>query len=496
MKTYDSKRSFFSNPFAKSQERVNSAATLTDQDLEGEINKRLKGDVFPLDVFPSEITELLSVIHHKLEGERAFIGQSVLSMVSAAIGSAIVARSGTWQTPLTQWSVSVGISSSGKSMVQGILRKPLDRIQAIFDDEYEQALRKRDDPKRDDPEEEDDEDDDEPLDAKGYRNKKKKYQPYEAPPRKTIFINDITFESMINDVMKHNFKGICKFEDEMVKWFDDMKRYKSGGSEISFWTSAWATPTNFTMARSGGKYLVINKKHMVASIVGGTQPKLLYRFFDEDKAYSGFSFRFLFAMADEVKVTDPDLEFKISDDLMNPYTGMLEWLYKESPMRSAESDPIPLSLNRSAIKTMQEWQTRNAKIINQLDDPEEKEIKAGIYGKNKEYCLRFAAMLAAMDAACKRQKITHETPVNADHVQRAIKLADYFFKTGWQAYEMAKSRKIVPAEVLEFAGLFKHCDCNQTRMAEILKISRQAVSKKLNKYLDLYPSAFNARNTI
>lgn len=494
MKTYDSKKSFFSNPF-KSTDRVNSAATLTDQDLEGELRKRRKGLVFPLDVFPSEITELLSVIHHKLEGERAFIGQSVLAMVSAAIGSAIVARSGNWQTPLTQWSVSVGISSSGKSMVQGILRKPMDRIQAVFDREYEQALRQGS--ISDDEEEDDDEPSDLVVDTKGnLKREKKKYQPWEPPVRKTVFVNDMTFEAMINDVMKHNFKGICKFEDEMVKWFDDMKRYKSGGSEISFWTSSWAAPANFTMARSGGKYLVINRKHMVASIVGGTQPDLLYRFFDEDKAYSGFSFRFLFALADEDKVTDPDLDYVIPDNVMNPYTGMLEWLYKELPMNSAEADPIPLSLLPSAIKEMQAWQSRNAKKINDLDDLEEKKIKAGIYGKNKEYCLRFAAMLAAMDAACKRMPINRNTPVNVDHIQRAIRLADYFFNAGWQAYELAKSRKIIPPEVLEFAGLFKHCDCNQTRMATAMGVTRQAVSKKLNKFMNLYPSAFNARNTL
>lgn len=465
-----------------SKAQVDYASVLSDDQLEKELTDRRQKNVFPLHVFPSEIGPLLSVLRHKLEGERAFIGQSVLSTVSAAIGSALLASSGGWRTPLTQWSVSVGISSSGKSMIQKILMAPLTRIQERYDYEYQQEVLGGSI-----------DDDDEPMDARDYHKKKKNY--FEPPVRRTIFTNDITFETLIKEVMVHNFKGITKYEDEVVKWFDDMNRYKSGGSEISFWTSAWAAPADFTMARSGGKYTVIKKNHLVASVVGGTQPALLYRFFEGDKGYSGFSARFLFALAQEDRVTDPDLTYVIPEDHLNPYNAMIEYLYKELPMNSKEAEPKVLQCTPQAINTFQKWQSANARKINALEPGDEKVVKAGILGKNKEYCLRFAGMLCAMDTACVRGNFFDKMSISSDQMERAIELADYFFQSGWAAYEFAKAQKIIPPEVLQFAALYKHCECNQQRMADAVKVSRQAINKKLTKYMQAYPSAFSAKNT-
>lgn len=441
------------------------AALVTDDDLDAEAKKRRKGLAFPLDVFPERVKPLIARLVTDLDGERAFIGLSLLQCAASAIGSSLRASTGIWEVNLSMWGTSVGISSSGKSMLQGILLKPLQQIQDDYNRDY-------------------------------FANCKN--DPDTLHPQKVVLYSDITFEALIRDVFGQNFKGVTRYEDELLKWIDDMDRYKTGRSEASFWTSAWSPSGSYTMRRTGGKLTFIEKHHLVASVMGSTQPDVLYRFYEQSRLQTGYIFRMLWAFPDQDRVISPDMMFMLPQDIIDPYNGMIRRLYKELKMDEPYSEPQVIKMDRSGIQLLQEWSNKNAAAINKMEGGlTDKNVKSGIYGKVKEYGLRFSLILSAMDWAFMEPDLNrvHLLTIKEEYVVKALKLCDYFLASGWEAYQIAKNKVIVPPQVLEFAALLKAFQHNQTALADHLGKSKQAVNRQLHDYIDKFPSAFGAKNS-
>ncbi|MBO0933894.1 DUF3987 domain-containing protein [Fibrella aquatilis] len=439
------------------------AALVTDDDLEAEAKKRRKGLVFPLEVFPDRLKALIARLVEDLHGERAFIGLTLLQAAASSIGSSLRASTGNWEVCLSMWGASVGISSSGKSMIQGILLKPLNKFQDDYNREYVDKC---------------------------------KSDPDTMHPQKVLLYSDITFESLIRDVFGNNFKGVTRYEDELLKWIDDMDRYKTGKSEASFWTAAWSPSSSFSMRRSNGKLTFIEKNHLVASVMGSTQPDVLYRFYEQNRLATGYIFRMLWAFAETDRVISPNLMFALPQEILDPYYGMISRLFRELKMEDKDSEPQVVKLNRPGIQLFQEWQDRHTITINKMDGLTDKNVKAGIFGKIKEYVLRISLILAAMDWAFWEPDLTRleKFGIDEQYVAKALKVCDYFLATGYEAYQVAKNKVLVPPQVLEFASLLKAFQHNQTALADHLGVSKQAVNRKLRDYIDKFPSAFGAKN--
>ncbi len=452
------------------------ASILTDDDLDAEAKKRRKGLVFPLHVFPQPIQPLIAGLVGDLKGERAFIGLTMLQAASIAIGSSLRASTGSWEVGLSMWGASVGISSSGKSMVQGVLMKPFYKMQEGFDNEYYDSLESRDQ---------------KPM------HQMQPGQPYpqsEVTPMKVVIVQDITFEALVRDVFGHNFKGIARYEDELVKWLDDMERYKSGASEASFWTGGWSPTTSFRLQRAGGKLTIVNRDHWCASVIGSTQPNILYRFFEKNRLETGFVFRFLWAFADKDQAISPNLSFRLEAELVSPYNNMVKRLYEELPMTDKHDKARVIKLSDAAIKYFQRWQDEQTKKVNAIESVQERGVQAGLLGKVKEYGLRMSVLIKMMNAAFFEPDLKRVGKVNEEDVQKALQCCDYFLHSGYEAYQTARQKMIIPPQVLEFAAMLRACNFSQKNLAEHLGVSKQAVNKRYKDYSERYPGAFNAKN--
>ncbi|MBO0951080.1 DUF3987 domain-containing protein [Fibrella forsythiae] len=444
------------------------ASLVTDDDLEAETKKRRAGLVFPLDVFPDRLKPLIAQLVENMHGERAFIGLSLLQCASAAIGSALRAQTPSrWQVCLSMWGATVGISSSGKSMIQGVLLRPLHKIQDEYNRLYLDECR-----------------------AAAAENSDK------FPNQKVLLFSDITFESLIKDVFGHNYKGVVRYEDELLKWLDDMDRYKTGKSEASFWTSAWSPSSSFSMRRAGNKFTYIDKNHLVASVMGSTQPDVLYRFYEQNRLQTGYIFRMLFAFAETDRVISPNLTYSLPEEVIEPYTTMIQRLHNELRMDWPDSEPQVVTMHVEGVKLFQEWQDKHTRQINRMESLTDRNVLGGIFGKIKEYVLRISLILAAMDWT-----FTYGTlgsvkgfGIKVEYVAASLRVCEYFMASGFEAYQVAKNKVMVPPSVLEFAALLKAYNYNQTEMARALNKSRQAVNRQLHDYMDKYPGAFGARN--
>ncbi|GAB3885962.1 DUF3987 domain-containing protein [Spirosoma agri] len=451
------------------------AVVLTDDDLDAETKKRRKGLQFPLHVFPQAIQPLIAGLVGDLKGERSFIGLTLLQAGSIAIGSALRASTGSWEVGLSMWGASVGISSSGKSMVQGVLMKPFYKMQEKFDQEYYEGLEAKGKAG---------EDDDSDLTS----------SPADYVPMKVVIVQDITFEALVKDVFGHNFKGIARYEDELVKWLDDMERYKSGASEASFWTGGWSPTTSFRLQRTGGKLTIVNRDHWCASVIGSTQPNILYRFFEKNRLETGFVFRFLWAFAEKDQAISPNLSFRLDNALISPYNTMIKRLYEELAMDYRDDKAQVYKLSPAAIKYFQQWQDVQTRKVNDIDSIQERGVQAGLLGKIKEYALRMSLIIKMMHAAFTEPNLRKAGWVEEDDVAKALLCCDYFLQSGFEAYQTAKQKMIVPPQVLEFASLLRSFNYSQKDLAAHLSVSKQAINKRYKEYLEKYPGAFNAKN--
>lgn len=438
-----------------------AAAVATGQ-LEAELERRRSRLTFPLDVFPEAFKPYITAIVEKMQIDRGFAGLSVLQTTASAIGSGLRVQTGPFKGPVNIWSGVVGLTSSGKSVAQGEFFDPIKQLQARYDREYQYASQE--------------------ADEEGEKGR--------PVYRKALVVKDITFESLIRDVFAHNFRGITKYEDELVKLLKDLTRYKSSQSEEPFLVAGWDSKDNFTMQRVGKKMDIIERQHLVINMTGTTQRNLLRYFYEGDRLYSGFAYRFLFVLAETERVTDPSLSDPIPEEFRSAYTRVIERLLRDYDMPYRDSEAREWRIPPSGLRMIETWQSLHSLQINTLSYGMEKEVRAGIFGKVKVYISRFAALLQALHYAAAGRDVDGVTTIETDFVTQAIQLGDYFMQSNWEAFCVARAMQIAPPDVLEFLGALKACHFNQSDLARRLKISKQAVNKKFKDYGRDYPHLF------
>ena len=438
-------------------------AVLTDEDLEAEAFRRRGKLLFPIHVFPPAISPYVTALLTEMKGERGFVGLGVLQATATAIGSGLRAKMPTWDTCLAIWSCMVGISSSGKSMVQGNMIRPLLAIQRKYNEDFRNEYDLVEDPKD-----------------------------YTKVKQKVFIFQDTTFEALTRDILQNNFKGITRYEDELLKWLSDMERYTgSGNSEQSFWTSVWAASSEFTLRRASKPFVYVAKDHLVANVIGTTQPGLVHEFYKNLRLETGYVYRLLWAFPEDDRVISPNLSYEMPVEVSKPWENMLHRLFYELDMPHKESKPRIGRISPAGVAVFQAWQDKITNEINALDRYDDKNERAGIFGKVKEYALRFSVMLKAMHVACSNEPISLVDVVEEVYVQRGIELANYFLATGWEAYCIARSKLTVPAQVLIFYAELKAYNWNQSEMARQKGVAPQTIQKKFAKLSKDYPLLFS-----
>jgi hypothetical protein len=440
-----------------------SAAAISTSELKAEIEKRSTEVVFPLDVFHPLAQDRMTAQHTQLDIPRSYVGTSMLAAYSAAIGNAYVVRSKTGSTPVSLWVCLIGISSSGKTMCLNQNLFPLQDIQTEFDKEWpNETFLPSSDP---------------------------------AQPMKTVLFRDAVVATLARTIMPDNPKGVSKLADEILEFINGLNQYSQReGTDEQFWLSGW-NGTTYSGIRAGRvKYTI---PRMFANVFGGIQPSVVWKLFQKDRATTGFIFRMLFARC-EPRIAQPDSTYSMPQEMHDIHAQCIKRMYQELPVNDAYAKPKDLILSHEATVLRDGWRKDRILKINRMTDPMEKEVHSGILGKIYDYAGRFCGLLAVADLSYDKRPFPDSFTMDANLMERALRLADYFYHSAWQTYCNANKTVVAPMEVLRFAG-YVRANYSMQRIGDIEypqtpkpDARRKRASRELKKMLNSYPKVFGA----
>lgn len=447
----------------------NKLAASSDQDLQDELERRKIRKPFPLDVFHENIKPFIANLVDEYDLPRAYVGLSMLSAYSSAIGSSYhvkLNKLGDIYFPV--WACLEGISSQGKSLVMNQVFKPLFNIQEeIEKDWFDQIENMTDDA-------------------------------VQKLPSKQLIYSETHIPTLIKDVMPSNPKGILQDADEILAWVNGMNQLSKGskeGTDEQFWMKSWNCKSH-RKRLAGNKQFVIKRPFL--NVFGGAQPSIMWKLFKNDRATTGFIFRLLFAVPEVSKIAEPSLTFDMPSEIEQMHEKSLRSLYLDLPMDDDE-DSRPMFVDVKALQIYHEWSREKITEINTKKDVIEKELTAGIMGKIKEYCLRFAGILHLSDKSYEGREYGWSEKIDVSTMQRAIKLADYFYESAMDITERVNDKVIATPEVLRFSHYIKSgISFQKIGTMEYPDLSESAArmkaSRVIKRYIKEYPKIFNAVN--
>jgi hypothetical protein len=459
------------NPFKPLDEflRENNLATATDSELEAEQERRKLSKPFPLHIFHPKMKPFIEALHKEYDLPRSYIGLSLLSAYSSAVGSAYhvkLHKLGNIYFPV--WACLEGISSAGKSLIMNQIFKPLYQIQEELEEEWFTAIEGKTDGE------------------------------IAVMKTKQLIYGEAHIPTLIKDVMPANPKGILQDADEILSWINGMNQLAKGGKEGTdeqFWLKSWNCKSH-RKRLSGNKVYVIPRPYL--NVFGGAQPSVMWKLFRNDRATTGFIFRLLFAVPDTHRIADPNIDFDMPEEWEQLHHKCLNSLYRGLPMDD-DSESRAMILDPKAMTVFKNWSSKKLKEVNAETDLFMIEILSGIYGKIKEYAIRFAGLLHLSDKGYDGRRFEIEEIIREDTMRRAIEAADYFFDAAKLVSEKVNTSVIASPEVIRFAsyvkagfsfqkiGELEYGDEKTTASAKRMKATRM-----VKKYLQEYPKIFGA----
>lgn len=436
----------------------------SDEELLNELERRAKNTPFPLHVFHENIQPFINALVKEYDLPRAYVGSVLLSAYSTAIGTGAHLKTSLGNQFLCTWLCIVGASSSGKSVTINNIYAPFERLGK----EMEDAAYDSDDP-----------------------NDK----------NKTVLFRDSHIATLVRAVLPCNPKGLTRTSDEILEWINSMNQgNKRDTIDEQFWISTWSC-----LAYKGyrANQVVINIKHPFVNIVGGIQPSLLPKLFENNRDKSGMVYRILFAKPPVMRIPKPNMHFKMPEDFKKIHSRSIEKLYRELFIGSWDVMEYSrkIHVSKEAMDIYLRWkEDKQYKLDHTKMATEDYESKASMFGKFNEYCLRFAGILQLADISYDdKREFDYNIELGVDVMRRAIELADYFYLTADYITFKAKHNATVPDEVLRYAVFFKqglsYQDIGNREFGQ-LKITDAAKKKKaernIKRFIKKYPRQFNA----
>jgi hypothetical protein len=441
--------------------------TATTEELQTELEKRKLMSPFPLEVFHPSIRPFLDSLHREYDIPRSYIGLSMLSAYSSAVGSAYhvrINKLGNMFFPV--WACLEGISSAGKSVIMNQVFKPLYQIQDELEEEW--------------------------FEKTGGMSEDQIMR----LPSKQLIYGEAHIPTLIKDVMPHNPKGVLQDADEILSWINGMNQLAKGGKEGTdeqFWMKSWNCKPH-RKRLSGNKIFVIRRPYL--NVFGGAQPSIMWKLFKNDRATTGFIFRILFAVPEIHKIADPNLLFDMPEELESLHRKCLTSLYKGLPM-DEETDSRPMTIDSHAMRIFKAWSDAKIREVNAQEDPYMLEMLSGIYGKMKEYSLRFAGLLHLADLAYEGKPFGYFETIGAGTMERALKCADYFYASAKNVCERVNTSVIATPEVLRMATFvragYTYQQIGDREWPEISESARRIrASRLVKRFIQEYPKIFGA----
>jgi Protein of unknown function (DUF3987) len=439
-------------------------ATATDEELVQEMATRKENlNPFPIHLFPPQLKPFISAVVSEIGCDPSHVGGTLLGVLSSCIGSYYTINpTDSWTIGLAVWLCNVGISSAGKSKADKMVVDPLYKIQ-------DELSRRNEDRKREN----------------------ENSESTDRLRMQEIIVQNATFEAMVKELLFDNPKGLCKHEDELTSWIEGMYRYSKDDTELNFWLKGWSN-SPFKFNRTNNKKAEV--KRTSCCVIGGTQPAFLAEFFSTKMLAKGFTARLLFNVPDNEIISSTNLFYKFDAGLKKSYQDLCMKLFFDLEVKHQDQEPQPLAVPIDAVILFDNWCKEKEAILNKMSDFDTvpKSVAATAYGKLKEYAWKFAGIMAVLDAAVNGNNHGYLETIKLHHLEAALEITEYYFKSFQKAYLLSSSRLFVPLHVLDLSRLWRS-GISQKEMAKKLGMAETTFRNQIKRYMREYPHAFGAQ---
>jgi len=327
--------------------------------------------------------------------------------------------------PPILWGGLVGETGSGKSHIINTLTQPLKDLQAEYSIRYQHRL-------------------EEYKTALREWEKKRKGEdvgdPPERPKPTSLYASDYTLEAIAQILGHQPDRGLLVSPDELTAFLRSMDAYRRKGADRAHWLSLYNGDALKSDRKTSDQIFV---RYTSVSIVGGIQPSILQKAWQEDQD-SGDGLWPRFAWVRVPLVPDPDTQ---DGPVHNP-RRLLETVYR----RLQALPPQQHELDEEGRRLWNEWKRELSGSL--LSEPNE-QIRATL-PKTKERAARIALILHYLDAACAGATPSKVIPANT--LARAIEFTRWLQNQARLVYgELGESSSPEASLVLRFVGRFKGC---------------------------------------
>lgn len=385
----------------------------------------------PIWGLPKHLQNVINEVKDGLNCNRDFCVVAMFSAIATMLGKRVSSKFINYTNYATLWLVMVGFTATGKSKPLSFFFRPIKDMEKKAFDTYTAEMKEWEK-------------------AKDMNRCK--------PVHRHVLINNPTDEKMLQELYING--SVTWIADELRTLFGSLGKYSKSGSDSSVGNMlSIANNEDVLITRVTSEPLYIKEPNL--NIFGGIQPDILKRVMG-GKGYTadGFFQRFLFAFP-EVREASETKDIIISE---KTYTT---W---RDTIRQCEVLNLHLTETEEAKKlhlsTINRWE-RDA------FNTETSEL-GGVYSKMCTHLCRWSIVATALSG---------ESIITEDIMKYSIECMEYFL---WCAERVLclilnpRQSEKEPTKAEVFKQLKQwYGDINQSKMAEALGISQQAVSKLL-----------------
>ena len=317
--------------------------------------------------------------------------------------------------------------------------------------------------------------------SKRYKEFREKFKEFkrntdeEEPTLNQLTVSDVTPEGLykILDGRAESKDGLLLYRDEIKGFIDDMGRYHNSG-EVSNYLSIW-DGTTFPVTRKTQPPMYIENPFLC--IMGGIQPDVFSEAFKRDLASVGFVQRWLFVYPDEIQkalYSDSVLDVKYQ----TAWNEIFEKLLTINDME--------FTLSKEAKLVYIDYYNETISRTNDADS-----YMSSMLSKLRIHVLKWCAIthiLACSDSAGGGQyfALPSSLEIAADEMRYSVECMRYFEYCGIKALRLVigegltkkPTKEQLIKDLVSLVGVDK---MNITKFAEGIDVSRQYVSKVINK---------------
>jgi hypothetical protein len=340
---------------------------------------------FPVEVFPRELRRYVLEGADALGVPADMVAVPLLGFAAGVIGNTRVLRvKPGWVERAILWLAVVGDPGSGKSPALDHARRPVDALQTLAWDRYQEALLE--------------------WERAAADAKQAKQPPPDKPTLEHVLTTDATTEALA--AILGTSPGVVLVRDELVGWVKSHDAYRKAGDRQQ-WLSLWAgAPLKVDRRTSGPVYV----PKPTVSVVGGIQPDLLPELAAEANRRDGFIDRNLIAWPDA-------LPQRWTEATVSAATARgAEALFAQLRPTFRLQEPALHDLAPAAKNAFADWFNRNAALREAS-----RGLAAGCYAKYPGQCARLALVLHGL-----REPEDLTKPVAEGTVLDAIAVVEYF----------------------------------------------------------------------